>query len=143
MTPGLNSVIRMTTATPKTTPPTPQKLPWPLALKLLGVGVIGFVLYTQFLGSFLGSLSIQNRISKGDRLLVPSAAQSPARTDRKAGAEAMASGSFSAVGAGGEIRFLSTGDRSSKSILVQIKAKDSTYEFVPIPTASPSVVSNP
>ena len=53
------------------------------------------------------------------------------------------SGSFSAVGAGGEIRFLSTGDRSGKSSLVQIKAKGSTYKFVPIPMASPSLVPNP
>ena len=53
------------------------------------------------------------------------------------------SGSFSAIRAGGEIRFLSTGDCSGKSSLVQIQAKGSTYKFVPIPTASPSPVSIP
>ncbi len=41
-------------------------------------------------------------------------------------------GSFSATGAGSEIRFLQTGDRAGKPLLVQIKAKGSTYEFVPI-----------
>ena len=53
------------------------------------------------------------------------------------------SGSFSAIGAGGEIRFLSTGDRSGKSSLVQIKSKGSTYEFVPIPIESPISVPSP
>ena len=80
----------MTTATPKTTPPKPQKSTWTLALKLLGVGGIGFVIYTQF----FGSSSIQNRISKGDRLLIPSLGQSPAHADRKAGTEAMARKDF-------------------------------------------------
>ena len=80
----------MTTATPKPTPPPSQKSSWILVLKLLGVGVIGGVIYTQF----FGFLSIKNRISKGDRLLISSQSQSPARADRKAGTEAMARKDF-------------------------------------------------
>jgi len=55
----------------------------------LGLGAIGVVIYTQL----FGTLSIKNRISKGDRLLT-STAQSPARADRKAGTEVMARKDF-------------------------------------------------
>ena len=85
---------RITSATPTSTSPSPQKSSLVPALnpalKLLGVGVVGFIFYTQFFG---GS-SLKNRISKGDRLLIPSLAQSSARTDRKAGTEAMARKDF-------------------------------------------------
>ena len=80
----------MKTATPKSTPPPSQKSPLILALKLLGIGVLGLVIYAQF----FGSLSIKNRISKGDRLLLPGFAQSRAQADRKAGIEAMAQKNF-------------------------------------------------
>ncbi|MBC7515878.1 MAG: ABC transporter substrate-binding protein [Alkalinema sp. FL-bin-369] len=79
----------MTTATPKTPSQMPKKSPWVLILQLLGLGAIGVVIYTQL----SGTLSIKNRISKGDRLLT-STAQSPARADRKAGTEAMARKDF-------------------------------------------------
>ncbi len=46
------------------------------------------------------------------------------------------SGSFATSGSGAEIRFLSTGDRAGKPILVQIKPKGSTYAFVPMTTRS-------
>ena len=85
---------RITSATPKPTSPSSQKSSLVPALnpvlKFLGVGVMGFIFYTQFFG---GS-SLKSRISKGDRLLIPSLAQSPARTDRKAGTEAMARKDF-------------------------------------------------
>ena len=80
----------MTTATPKPTPPSSQKSPLAFVLKLLGVGILGLIIYVQF----FGSLSIKNRISRGDRLLIPSLAQSPAQADRKAGTEAMARKDF-------------------------------------------------
>ena len=79
----------MTAATPKTPSQTPKKSPWVPILQLLGLGAIGVVIYTQL----LDTLSIKNRISKGDRLLT-STAQSPAQADRKAGTEAMARKDF-------------------------------------------------
>ncbi|NJS11846.1 MAG: ABC transporter substrate-binding protein [Microcoleus sp. CSU_2_2] len=48
--------------------------------------------------------------------------------------QALKSPNFSAMGASEEVRFLATGDRAGKPILVQVKqAEKSGYNFVPLP----------
>jgi branched-chain amino acid transport system substrate-binding protein len=53
------------------------------------------------------------------------------------------SGSFATAGSGSEIRFLSTGDRAAKPILVQVKPKGNTYEFAPLTVETPPKTVQP